>query len=77
MKKFQGLGKVLSKEEQRKIMGGVDDGPLCGNGRVGDCSCGGPHFFCCIECPSGNVAAGCLTQNGCPVVGSVCSHTAC
>lgn len=33
MKKFENLGKVLSKEEQKRIMGGDPPGPLdCGNG---------------------------------------------
>lgn len=41
MKKFEGLGKILGKEAQKKVLGGVRDdggsGPRCNDGS--ECSC--------------------------------------
>ncbi len=81
MKKFEFLGRALSRAEQRNVMGGNFDGgggPLCGTGRIGTCSCGGPVFNCCIDCPNGNVHdETCITNNGCSMSNYLCSHNPC
>lgn len=74
MKKFQNLGKLLSKTEQAKIKGGCtpeemcdpDDVQACG-GMV-SCNCGGPAFNCCR-----NAMHACLANHGCPTTGWACA----
>lgn len=54
MKKFEKLGKKLSKEEQKNIMGGVEDG---GAGCYG---CWAPNMYSCWYSSSGNCTELCL-----------------
>lgn len=50
MKKFENLGKKLSKDEQKNIMGGVGDGgPACNSGGCTlDSQCGQSDCICGI-----------------------------
>jgi hypothetical protein len=67
MKKFQSLGRVLGKQEQKKIMGGVLDPGDTKCTSDGDCPSGN------ISCPDGTTKAGTpkcdLTKGQCRLVG--------
>ncbi len=69
MKAFENLGRSLSKEEQKRILGGVDESLPCNSG-LERCSCsGGPLFYCCID-----YEKACLTAHGCSTTDYLCAH---
>ena len=58
MKKFEQLGRSLSKQEQKEVMGGMvalSDGGQCG------INC---NLSCSLDCPNGKTAGTCFTARG-------------
>ena len=76
MKKFENLGKLLSKNEQIQIKGGCTPEQMCDPNDIE--SCGGFVTCDCLQQPNSfqccrNAMAACVINHGCFAVGWACA----